>query len=235
MGKAKTIQQQAISLLRTAIDDLKRGDRIDALDCIAMVQSKIEESMPHPQQAGVRVAEALFDIEARLATIIYLPAAHDGEDCCESLDEFIEDDIDNPLMVKEIERNWPGFGELVRSRLDEDEVGGGRSMRRAVALELLQHECPKPFLVRYEHTMKSCLIRRKGDRYPLGTWRSGWGFYTGGWLLAANMNEAVKRVIEIAEAQRREAWDEAEAEMLEKAAPVKKRPVAKKRKAVRNG
>lgn len=49
MGKARKEEHprdKAILFLQTAIQDLERGDRIDALDSIRMAQKIISESLP---------------------------------------------------------------------------------------------------------------------------------------------------------------------------------------------
>lgn len=41
-----TVQEHIISLLETALSDIKRGDRIDTLDTLAMAQRAIRETLP---------------------------------------------------------------------------------------------------------------------------------------------------------------------------------------------
>lgn len=152
-----------------------------------------------------KISERMFDMEARLAKVIFLPAAHDGERAIEDLEEFIEDDFHDDKTAQEFERVWPGFQELRDNCIDDDE--DDRDFRRAMVLDLLQTQCPVPFLVLGEFTIKEYVGRKAGDEYPYGTWRGGWSYYTQRWMLAATVEDACERLLALAEEQKRKAWD----------------------------
>lgn len=214
----KSPQQEVMNLLQAAIKDIKRGDRIDALDIIRMAQDKIVASLPEPLRpkpatAPVRLessqalGERLWDAQARLGKIIYLPAAHDGEIACEDLAEFIVEEMHEDYVAREFGRLWPEFRYLRDDAFYEDDDDRGRI---ASALDMIQSHCKLPYLVRIEHTIKESLRdAMKETEYPFGTWRAGWSYSRCVWTLAHSVEQAAERAIELAEAQRREAWDAA--------------------------
>ncbi|MEQ1512938.1 MAG: hypothetical protein ABL934_09690 [Lysobacteraceae bacterium] len=146
------------------------------------------------------ISERLYDSEARLSTIIFLPAAHDGENAIEALSDFISEEIFEGGVAKEFDLIWPNFSDLFKR------FGLGDA-DQAEVLDFLQHNCPVPFLVKAEFTVKECLIRHSDDEYPCGTWRSGWGMSSWQWLLAESVEAACDRAGVLAEEQKRKAWD----------------------------
>lgn len=150
------------------------------------------------------IAQRLFDAEARLGAIIFLPAAHDGETAIDSLQEFIDEDIEEKNVQRELMLVWPDFGEMFSRYIQNDE---DVYFRRCAVLDLMQSHCPVPYLVKVEYTHKELVSRTDGDEYPYGTYRSGWGRSQWTWVLAQTVEDACDRAVAIAEQQKREAWD----------------------------
>ena len=146
------------------------------------------------------ISARLYDLEARLSTIIFLPAAHDGESASDDLSDFISEDMSDDFVAREIDLVWPEFSSLFRKF-------GLADSGEAEVLDFLQHNCPAPFLVRAEHTIKECLIRNPDDEYPCGTWRSGFGMVRQHWMLAETIEAACDRIAALADEQKRKAWD----------------------------
>lgn len=151
------------------------------------------------------LAERLYDAEARIGQIIFLPAAHDGDTAIQLLEDFILDDLAEDHTALEFERKWPGFRKAM-ARWYNDKIRDRRE-QVAVAIDLIQSRCPMPYLIRVEYTIKECIGRSADDTFPCGTWRGGWGYYSTQWILAGTVEEACERVIELADAQRRKTWD----------------------------
>jgi hypothetical protein len=151
------------------------------------------------------LSERLFDAEARLDTIIFLPAAHDGESMIDSLQDFIDDEIHKDYVANEFEHVWPNFGQIFSRFIGDDD--DDENSRRATILDLLQHQCPVPFLIKIEYTIKNCVARNIEDTYPCGTYRAGWGYIRWRWLLAHTVEQACDRAIALAEDQKRKAWE----------------------------
>ena len=221
MAKTETVQEHAIKMLKTAISDLSRGDRIDALDSIRMAQQTINKTIC---KSGP-IAERLFDVEARLGKIIYLPAAHDGQNAVQDLEDFITEDIEDANVSSEFERSWPGFAAEKNTFYNFNDEMSDRD-RVMHALDFLQSYCPAPFLVNIEFTIKTITRRGADANYPSGSYLGGWGHYRTQWLLASTIEEACERAIELADAQRRTAWDACKPEKSKK--PTKEKAVRRK-------
>ncbi len=218
MAKTSTVQKHAIELLKTAISDLSRGDRIDALDSIRFAQETIKKTLP----VSETIAERMFNVEARLGKIICLPAAHDGEHAIQDLEDFITDDIDDENVASEFERNWPGFAAAKEQFCKFDDELSDRE-RVPLVLDFLQSSCPALLLVSAEFTIKKITRRDADGNYPSASYLSGWGYYRTQWMLASTIEEACERAIELADAQRRTAWDACKPEKSKK--PTKEKAV----------
>ncbi len=184
-----------------------------------MAKRQIDVTIPMPEP----IAERLFNVEARLGKVIYLPAAHDGEKCIEDLEDFFFRDIESDSVASEFERYWPGFNASIEQFYGANEDLGDRD-RIPILLDFLQSFCPALFLVRAEFTIKK-ITSRSGD-YPCGSYLSGWGYYRTQWLLSNTIEEACERAIELADAQRRTAWDACKPEKAKK--PHKDKAVRRK-------
>ena len=170
------------------------------------------------------LAERLYDAEARLGQIIFLPAAHDGETAIQLLEDFILDDFAEDHTALEFERKWPGFREAM-ALWYKDDIRDRRE-QVAVAIDLIQSRCPMTYLIRVEYTIKECIGRSAEDKFPCGGWRGGWGYYSTQWILAGTVEEACERVIELADAQRRKAWDACAIDKPKKTKKAKGKAVA---------
>lgn len=152
-----------------------------------------------------KLAERLFDLQSQIGMVILLPAAHDGERATPALQEFIDSDINEDYVIAEFERVWPGFGAML-AKVDTKQED---YFRRAAILDLLQFRCPAPYIVQVEFTLKECIGRSAKDEYPCGTYRCGWGYYTSRWILSPTVEAAAERALELADQQKRQAWEKA--------------------------
>lgn len=159
-----------------------------------------ESLMNRAWEANVRVGEV---IHVRGATVdVEVPAG--------AFTEFLDDAALTTWTAARFLPLWPKYKARMKALVEEWERERKHDRRAAeqqfhcLGAEFFHRHCPKQFLVRIEHQVQRCI--KPGARFPLGSWASGWGYLQSVWLLADTVEEAIEEGIEIADVQRREAF-----------------------------
>ncbi|WP_313253237.1 hypothetical protein [Stenotrophomonas sp.] len=165
-------------------------------------------------QNRVELLDRMYEAGVRIGEILHLVGmAADTESPAGPFAEFIETELaSTDGACQPIFRQWPEFKAALqsfeRAFLDtKNELGRRHAetmFREEVAAHLLRY-CPTPFIVKIEWQIADCVST--GERFPLGTWRMGWGYYGSEWILAATIDEAICEAIRRADGQRLERWN----------------------------
>lgn len=160
--------------------------------------------------------EKLFDADARINTIIHIQAACiDEESPAEAMAQFIEDDAFEVATVSRLTESWPEYQELVDGlQKDFEEQKKWDTSRNS--LRMLHSEtagvflrrCPMALLVQIQYQIKK-YHRADPKGVGLGSYSSGWGYYSVRWVLVDTIDEAIQLAIDMGNEATRSSWQAA--------------------------
>lgn len=160
--------------------------------------------------------ERMRNNDVRVGQIIHIPSmiAPDYLSQETEVRDFLDDTLDAELAER-LETRIPGISALVAAceeelRTAEEEEEDERlirDMNREQTAAFLATRSPCDWLVQVQWQNKECMSR--GERFPLGAWRGGWGYYATTWYAGKSVNDCIRQGLVDAESQHRASWTEA--------------------------
>lgn len=155
------------------------------------------------------IAERLADANARVGRIIHIPTmiAADIEVQDSAVQDFLQDDLDDEV-ARRFDAAIPGLSDaLAGFWKDFEKSGGGRSNRDSLLYDIASFVARRStvaYLVQVQWQIKS--YHRRGVRYPLGSYGSGWGYYATRWYAGKSIEACAQQGIREAHEEGRKAW-----------------------------
>ena len=156
--------------------------------------------------------DRMFNDEVRVSTIIHVQGSLiDCESPAEPMKDFLEDvagDVDDQFEPK-----WPGYTKMLDAlqksydKERKEDQRGARAMWICELGDYFLRTCPASLLVAVEFTLGECL-NANPEGECLGSWRSGWGYYTTRWYLVDSVEEAIELGLTEQRTRKVAAWNE---------------------------